>query len=201
VRALAAALAVVLVESILFGGCGVSERTHARLPGASAGYVVGDADEDDPNPVRHAADEDDVEVRAWGRAGTTADALAMTPVLQRYYAATAAGDGAVTCEQLDRRLAAGVGLEASLPAKYRPAAGSSVFEGKSCGQVEALLSEWNRPQLRRQSASLVVVGVRMGRQGHALAVMRFRGVGERWIAMVREGGAWRVGALIDLPLV
>jgi hypothetical protein len=190
-----------LLPGIGMGGCNSAEKyvPGPRTPPSEAGYVFNDADDDDHGLHATNGDKDDVLTRAYGHEGSSGQRAGVMPVLARYFAAAARGNGAEACEALSQRLASSTNLEASLPNDYRPAAGSSVFHNKDCAQTESLLFELNRHQLQIESSSLQVASIRLS-GNRALAIMCFKAIGERQIALLQEGDRWSVDGLIDESL-
>lgn len=178
-------------------GPGVAGAGVGALGAQAAPYVIGDADDDDRGLTeREPEDEDDHFVRKLGRDGTEAERRTIANLLSRYYGAAASGEGAKACSLMDSSLAHGHDLERSLPAELRPAAGSSVMQGEGCAGVETLLFHLNRPQLALERASVLVAALRV--QGaRAVAVLRFRSIGEREIPFQKSQGQWKIAALTD----
>jgi hypothetical protein len=161
--------------------------------------VIGDADDDDGNPGSEPRDGDDRSIRDYGRVGSAAERASIADVLRRYYAAASAGWGAAACRLMAPSLANDSRLARLLPSAYRPSARSSVFQGKDCAGVESLLFDINRDQARVESATLRVTEVRI-LGAHALAVMRFKTIGERQTDLARTDRGWMLDALVDSPL-
>lgn len=190
----------VLLLAVSLGACGDTARHAIRsategesggAPGAHP-YVSGDNDAPGDDQLNGG---DDRNLLKHGRAAAASDAHAVAQVVERYYAAAAAGNGAAACAVIDARLARGSRLQAALPAEYRPAPGSDVLRGKRCPEVEAMVFSLNR----LQGATARVVRVLID-GSVALAVMRFRTMGEHDIALRRQAGRWRIDALWDSPL-
>lgn len=179
-------------------GCGGSGSSSKRSSGVTYvdGYMA--YDEDAPTDDEGKTD-DDIGVKTYGRAATTAEQQAITVVVRHYYAAASAGNGAAACALIYPELVKGANLEQSLPEEYRPAPGSTVLRGKGCPQVESVLFEVNHQQFVAQSATLHVTAARVnGVRG--LALLGFRSSGEHEIALKREGGAWKIDALLPMSL-
>ena len=184
-------------------GCGGTSRSSApsargarsataRATAATRGYVRGDGDvggDDGPNG-------DDHGVREYGREGTAAERRAVTAVVKRYYAAAAARDAVEVCALIYSKIADSSNFNAVVPEEYRAAPGSSIFRGKRCAQVEALLLEPDHQQLVAESATVQVTSVRVA-GAHGLALLGFRSIAERMIPMQREGSTWKIDALLD----
>jgi len=112
-------------------------------------------------------------------------------MLRRYYAAGAAGDGARGCALLYGLIAE------TLAEEY---AHDPAFAGRSCAVVPSKLFRRSARVLRRESASLRVVAVRVdGVRG--VAVLDFKDAVDRRIRLHREAdGSWRMLELIDNEL-
>lgn len=190
--------ALVLVTTCsIAGACGGTRRRSSESAVAfSAGYVVGDADDDDRRRGREPADSDDGAVRGYGRLGSAGQAQAIEALLKRYYAAAASEDGAAACRLLSHRLARGRGLRALVPAEYRPAQDSTVLRNGGCAQAESLIFSVDRQQLQTESATMSIAEARVDGR-HALAIMRFGHLAERQITLAQEHDGWRIDALID----
>jgi hypothetical protein len=174
-----------------------ARRTAAKalVAGAAAGdtHYIGDHDDDD---FKHSElDPDDPQVRAYGHAARAVDRLQISAVLMRYFDAAGAGDGALACSLLTRRVAASE-LAAPVSSAYVPPPNPSSLRGKSCADVASQIFDENHAELAAEIPSVRVTAVRVsGSQG--LAILGFNALPEHWIAVARERGAWKVDALLD----
>jgi hypothetical protein len=106
--------------------------------------------------------------------------------VKRYYAAVAAGDGAAACSLMSS------GLSKSITQGFGR---SAALRGKGCAGILALLFKRRSGQSAASLAEIEVTGVRIkGDRGFALLHSKLMPSGE--ITVDREGGAWKVGALI-----
>jgi hypothetical protein len=191
-------LPVLALLCLCCGACGSSSASHAPASGAQpAGeeaYMHGD--EDVPGDDSRGGHGDDVGFWGYGREATPAERQAFLAVVRRYYQAAAAGDGSGACALIDSKIVRSSDIERAIPAEDRPSAGSSVFRGGSCAQDESLLFEIDRQRLADQALTVRLIAARVeGARG--LALLDFRSTGERDIALAREHGAWKIGALLD----
>jgi hypothetical protein len=194
--------------ALCLAACGGSGRQTARPSGAAAtdaasiagrDYINDDEDAPgDDNAKRDDGDDDEGTLK-YGRAASSEEARAVERVVRSYYAAAAADRGTAACALIHARLAGRPNLEAALPVQYRPAPGSGVLRGKGCAQVEGLIFGLNHQQLVGEAATLRVKGVRVKGAG-ALAIMRFKTIGEREISLRRERATWKIDALVDQNL-
>jgi hypothetical protein len=200
------ALPAIVLSIVGVGACGGAGKSAGSpsqaaagaaatsAPDAARGYFKGDGDDDE---VAGSGDGDDYLTRAYGHSAIAADGRAVTALVERYYAAAVAGDGATACSLVDSSIVRSPeNLIKALPAEYAPASGSAVFRGKSCAQVAAVLFELDRQRLVALVPTLQVTSVRV--EGvHGLALLGFKAAPERRIAVEREGGTWKIGALLD----
>jgi hypothetical protein len=163
-----------------------------------------DADNDDlpkPRDVDNDADHgkgghfdaDDRAVLGFGRAASPADRRAIAALVERYYRVAAARDGARGCAMIV------ASLSKSLPEVLGGPAGLSYLSGKTCAQVLTKVFRQNHRQMAVFATGLRVSAVRM-RGREAIVVMTFRRLPARQLRVVREDGAWKIGALLDAEL-
>lgn len=165
------------------------------VAGAAAGdsYFVGDHDDDD---FKHSElDSDDPQVRAYGHAARAGDKRQISAVVMRYLGAAGAGDGALACSLLTRRVAAS-DLSAAVPYAYVPPPDPSKLHDKSCAEAASQIFDENHAELAAEIPTVRVTAVRVSGP-HGLAILGFNALPEHWIAVAREGGAWKVDALLD----
>jgi hypothetical protein len=114
------------------------------------------------------------------------DALAVASVVERYYAALAAGDGARACSLLIPKLASSVAED------YGQAPGPSFLRGgKTCPAVIALLSKHYRARL---AGPVAVTAVHVYGNG-AVALLGSESLPASNFNLERVGGVWKAGAL------
>jgi hypothetical protein len=182
-------------------------RGFARAYGAPAaesggavpygGYVTGDEDADAASGMQ---DRDDANVRWYGHESSTAERRAVAAVVRRYIAAAGAGNGAMACSMVYSSLAGSSELSRAVPQEYAPAPGSSALRGRKCPEVASMLFQLDRRRLVAEVATVQVVSLRVeGSRGWA--VLGFRTMPERVIAVAREGRAWKIDGLLDSEML
>jgi hypothetical protein len=161
--------------------------------GATAEYVKGDGDDDPYNPL------DDRTVRAYGQRASAGERRAVSVIVKRYFQTAAQGDGARACKLLSTRLARRHDLSSVVPSDYSSPK-TMALRGKPCAQFMDGLFAIDRQQIAAADpASVVVTSARVkGRIG--LAVLGFRIAPERQIRLRLEHRAWKMDALLDLPI-
>jgi hypothetical protein len=185
------ALLAIAVLCLVATGCGTAATS-------SGGYIKGDSDSDFGG---NKSDSDDWRTREYGREANGAERREVTAVVKRYYAAAAVGDGATVCATLyAASIARSFDLEREVPEQYAPAPGSSVLRGKSCSQVASLLLQINHQSLVANLPSMRVIDVRVN-GADSLALLGFRTTGEREVPLKREGGTWKINALLDREII
>jgi hypothetical protein len=169
--------------------------TYTRGPG---GYVEGDEDSDD---VLHShKDEDDRSVREYGQEAGARDLRTVVRLVRLYYKAGVAGDGARACALIYRPIAKSRDFASVVPKAYASVSGSSLFSDKSCAEVESVLFELNRRTLLAGVGDVTVASLRV-KGDHGIALLAFKTMPEREIAVEREHGRWRIDALLDGEIV
>jgi hypothetical protein len=190
--------------SIAASGCGSSDRAPASrehrpnrpVPGAGAArgpnaQARGDDDKDDSHG---SYDNDDNDVRRYGRPAAVMTRGTIVMLIQRYYAAAAGGDGPAACSMLF------AGLAMSVPQDYGRPPGPPALRGRTCAVVMAKVFEQMHEQLVRERPALDVRSVRVA-GSRALALLRFGAAGEeRVVSLRREGSAWKMNGLLDVGL-
>jgi hypothetical protein len=171
----------------------LESRAGATTPASSAARPAddvrrdSDGDEDNKSGTRY--DSDDDPYLRMGRRADAADARAIEGLVERYYAAAAAADGAKACKLLSALIAE------SIVEQYA----SSDLRGTSCAAVMSNIFERNRGQLTGGAAAPHVIRVRVeGERG--LAMMSFGSGREGYLLLRREGGVWRVNMALDAEL-
>jgi len=153
-----------------------------------AGKLIEDTDGDYDSESKSRYDADDAHVLDYGQAANAEDRYKVTTVVKRYFAAVAAENGALACS-----LTYWVVAE-TIPEEY----GGSSEQNRSCASVASRLFK----RLHRRyadAASLQVTGVRVeGNRG--LALLNFKTMHDRHIAVHREGRTWRIYVLFDIGL-
>jgi hypothetical protein len=137
-------------------------------------------------------DGDDKPIRAYGQAAGTSDKRALAALVERYYAAAAAGDGAAACSVIDPSFAK------AIPEDYGQAPGPGYLRGaKTCPAVMTLLFKYFHSQL---GGAVEVTGVRVkGDQAFVLLGSTTRPAS--YLTLKRKGGgAWGIEGLLATPL-
>ncbi|HTA96910.1 MAG TPA: hypothetical protein VK730_04640 [Solirubrobacteraceae bacterium] len=136
-------------------------------------------------------DSDDTHILSvYGKPAASAVRDAVTKVVDRYYAAITADDGALACSLALPILATATPLDAG---KLGP---DYLHGAKTCTQVMSLLSKHFRTQLR---TPVVVTGVRNNGED-ALAELGSKTMPAGWITLQSEHGTWRIAQLFGGPL-
>jgi hypothetical protein len=164
------------------------------VPGRD-GYVEGDWDSDD---LYHGhTDEDDTYLRSYGHEASDRQKGAVATLLEQYYRAAAAGDGARACSLIYEPIARLTDFADVVPAAYASVSGTSLFRGKTCSQVESVLFELDHKSLAAAATATTMVTSLRVEGVHGIALLAFKTIPERQIAMAREDGRWTVDALLD----
>ena len=161
-------------------------------PGTAPSPAYTKADRDKDNDIGAPYDDTNNDsILDFAHPASAPDKRAITALLNRYYAAAAAGDGAKACTMLPPTLVK------IIPEDYGQSPGPSYLRGgKTCSAVMALLFKHFRDQLAAELPLLKVTRVRLDRH-HGLAVLNFGRMPERQISVAREGHTWRVEVLLD----
>jgi hypothetical protein len=136
-------------------------------------------------------DGDDRGVLTFGHAASSADTRAIAAVVERFYAAAAAGEGATACASMVSSVARAV------PNDYRQAPGPSyLYGGRTCRAVMSRAFKYLR---REMTFAVEVSGARVnGDEGIALLGSRTMPASE--IRVRREHGVWKIDALFGAAL-
>jgi hypothetical protein len=159
------------------------------------GYLRGDADADETNHK----DEDDYSIRTYGHAASAADERAIATLVKRYYVAAAGGDGSIACSLIYSGLVMSPNLGEAAEAAYPPAPGVPPLRGESCARIMSLLFKEDQERLAADINGMEVTSVRV-KSNRGLALLGFRTMPERQIPVRREGGTWKMEALLDEEL-
>jgi hypothetical protein len=137
-------------------------------------------------------DGDDAAVVAGGHPLGANDAQAIAAVVKRYYAAAAAGDGAVACTMI------AAPLRHAIPEDYGHESVGPLYlrAGRTCPQVMSLLFKHFRRGLR----SAVAVTGTSALGGETRALLGSKTMPASVIAVTREGGSWKIDNLLGAPL-
>ncbi len=169
------------------GSAPLAQRTRSNA--ATAYEAKRDADNDNDNISGSRYDSDDSEVLDFGREAGGAEARRMAALVERYYHASAAADGAQACAMLYAPIAETVVEDFA----HTP------LRGRTCRATVSALFGSHRRELARKLASLRILRMRVaGAQG--IVLMRFGGEDVRELLLHREGAAWRVRSLQDVGI-
>jgi hypothetical protein len=174
-----------------------SSTAPASVPAVTASSVTSiqrsmtrDRDNDYDNKSKSRYDRDDNVVLHYGHVASAADKRVIAALVERYYAAAAAGDGAKACPLIFSLLAE------SVPEDYGQPPGPPSLRGKTCAVVMSKLFKQRHQELAVDAATFEVTGVRVdGKRG--LALLSFGSVRDRNIPVHREFGVWKIGDLVD----
>jgi hypothetical protein len=162
------------------------------------GYIVGDDDTDD---LYHGHKDNDDAVRRYGLEAGGGQLRAVSALVRHYYTVAAADNGAGGCSLLARSIARRHDFTTVVPPEYSQVATSSLFRDSSCARVESLLFELSRrTMVAAAKGDPVVTSLRILGQ-HGVALLAFKNLPERQLPILREGGAWRVDALLDAEIL
>lgn len=175
------------------GLAGARSSASATSPG---GYLKGDEDSDGDAYSY----DDDHTIRAYGHRASTIDKLAIAALVKRYYAVAAAGDGAEGCSLLLPRLKKEANLGEVAEVTYPPALSIPPLHGKSCARIMSLLFKEDHKRLTVESTTQQITAVRVKRD-RGLALLGFPTMPERYLPVQRDGGAWKIDALLDDEIV
>ncbi len=132
-------------------------------------------------------------ITEYGHEASPADKQAITALVNRYYAAAAADDGATACSLIYSPLAESVAED------YGQAPASASLAGTTCQVVMSKLFRQVPGQSSAVLATTEVTGVRVnGRK--AFALLRSKAMPQGDIPLQRELGTWKIGTLIGGPL-
>jgi hypothetical protein len=162
--------------------------------GDSDSAAVGGADQDNDSPTRASYDFPDADDRAtftYGHAPSAMDVRAIVRLVKRYYAAAAAGDGGRACALMLPAFAISVGQDFG-----RGNGPTYLGAGTNCPSVLELEFAHVRGELTEavRVFSVRVHGIR------AQAIVSSRRLRASSIDAVRQGGVWKIDALVGVPL-
>jgi hypothetical protein len=162
--------------------------------GDSDNAGAGGADVDSDSPTRASYDFPDADDQAtfdYGHRPGPAEARAIAGVVKLYYAAAAAEDGQAACKLLLP------GIARSAPEDYGQTSTSSGAQvARSCGTVLANVFRSAHGQLG-EAITVVKVGIE---GATAQVVLSSRAMPASHIFLMRQGGSWRVAAVLGQPL-
>ncbi len=143
----------------------------------------GDTDNDDPHASFPGQDHQSLLATYGGRPAPAATARAIAAVVKRYYAVSAAGEGAHACALLSTGARAGVAVQQPGSANCTSA-------------IATLLAQQHAHLVTEEPASMTVIGA-YAKGDLGLAVLGFRRAPESDVVLEREGGVWRIASPLD----
>jgi hypothetical protein len=199
------ALCAIGLLGVYAGACGgASKGTASHVPSttttiasstsATSDYTKADSDRDNDGVGGPDGDTNNNGVLDFGHAANASDMRSITTLVQRYYAAAAAEDGAKACSMLYSTLAE------TVPEDYGTSPpGPAYARGTTCPAVMTLIFKHAHDKIATKFSKLRVSRVRL-KEHRGLAVLTFSGMPEREISVAREGHIWRITALLDSEL-
>jgi len=170
-----------------------TESHYGDADNDDTGGPIRDRDNDEDNSSGSYYDADDKAVRDLGRAADAIDRRAIVATVKRYYQAVEAEDGANGCSMIASNIADAV------PEGLGGSSGPADVRGDTCAVVMSKFYKANHQQLGAYAAKLEVTGVRLtGVRG--VAILGFRTLPGRQIAVTREDGVWKINGVIDTEL-
>lgn len=136
-------------------------------------------------------DADDLDSLTVGHPANAAETKTIEDLVRRYYAVAAAGNGAKACSMMAR------GLAKAAPRDYGKFGAPYLHGVNTCAQVTSLQFEHSRSQI---TPAVQFTAVHVENESRAYALFGSRTTPASYIAVVREDGSWKIGALIGGPL-
>jgi hypothetical protein len=153
-----------------------------------------DRDDDGDSTANALHDSDDSSILDFGHAAKASDRQQIEILVQRYYVAAAAADGAKACSLLYSPYAEAV------PEDYGTSPpGPPYARGTTCPAVTTQVFKHFHTQIATRLPKLKTSRVRI-KERQGLAVLSFATLSEREIRVIREGHTWKILALIDNEL-
>jgi hypothetical protein len=168
--------------------------TASSRAAPSGGYlrIDGDQDDDDRAHASPAVNDDRELFETYGKSASPADTRAVRKLVQSYYAAALAADGATACSLLHANLAANLAHAAGPD----PRKSSRESAREACVRFMSTLLAQQHQRLADGVPTMLVTSVHV-KGDVGLAVLGFRSMPEAEIAVEREGHQWKVDALLD----
>lgn len=136
-------------------------------------------------------DSDDLDSLRVGHPASPAQANTIEALVRRYYAVAATGDGAKACSMMARSFAQATPLDYG---KFGP---PYLHGAKTCARVTTLQFEHSRDQI---TSPIQITAVHIETENRAYAYFGSRTTPASEIAVLREGGNWKIGALLGGPM-
>lgn len=172
-------------------GSGSSSRSGSAQASSSAGRAAESANEGFPPPApRHERyPHGDTSIQTYGHKAAASDTEAIASIVRRYYSALGAGNGGGACELLSASIAGMI---------VRTFGSSPALHGKGCGTIlQALFKSGPARVSLRKGVEVTAVRVNGDR---AFALLHGPTISSGEIPMLREGGSWKVNALMGSSL-
>jgi hypothetical protein len=152
-----------------------------------------DRDNDSDSAGKSYFDSDDSSVRGFGHAAGFAERKTIASLVKRYFVLANAGDGATACSMIVSSIAR------SVPEDLGGPAGPLYARGTTCAVVLSKAFEHYHRQIAAHAATLEIADIRVKR-GAGVAVLAFKKLPGREIHVAREGGVWKIEAILDAEL-
>jgi hypothetical protein len=143
-----------------------------------------------PAPRHERYPHGDRSIQEYGAKAASGDTAAIAGIVKRYYAAVAAGDGSGACALLSAE------MSRTIVATF---ANSPALRGKGCSAIIPALYKVPAGRARVAFAKVAVTSVRV-KGDRAFALLRSPSSPSGEMPMLREGGAWKVNALMGSNL-
>lgn len=147
------------------------DHTHSDIRDANEGY----------------RDADDLDSLRVGVPASLADAKTIAGVVKRYYAVAVTGNGAKACTMMARSFVR------SVPLDYGKFGAPYLHGGKTCADIAS--REFAHSH-RTITAAVYITAVHLEHPDRAYALFGSRTGPASFITVVREGGVWKIGALL-----
>jgi hypothetical protein len=165
------------------GACGDASKS------ANVASTIASSSSASKTASTHAPSPQAKVITEYGQEASPADKQAITALVNRYYAAAAADDGAMACSLIYSPLSESVAED------YGQAPAPASLAGKTCQAVMSKLFRQVPGQPPAVLATTVVTGVRVkGRKAYAL--LHSKTMPEGYVSVQRELGTWKLGTLI-----
>lgn len=123
-----------------------------------------------------------------------ADEQKVAAIVERYYAAAAADDGAKACSMLYSHMANSVAED------YGQPPGPPELRGKTCAVVMSKVFKHRDGQPTADLTAITVIGMRTNKDNEALALLRSPAMAFGEISLHRQGSSWKILQLLGSPL-
>lgn len=184
----------------IFDSSATRSTSTVQAESSAKSYRTGDNDVDDEYGEDDPASNDDYPLTEYGHQASAVERQKIASLLERYYEAAAAEDGAKACSLLYSRLARDPWLTKTVPEdRFSYPVRVRVFPGERCPQVTSALFKRRHRGLLQKALTLQVTAVRVS-GSHGVAVLGFKTAPEHWMPVVREDGVWKTQALLALLL-